>query len=69
MIAATENLLADQGKRDRLAAAAKTMYDAHFGLQRLVGLLRNEADRGCPLAEPEGIRITRQDAATRQRSS
>ncbi len=69
MIAVTENLLADPGRRESLGAAAKIMYDKGFGLQNLIGLLRNEANRGNPVDKLEGIRIAGQDAATPQQSS
>jgi hypothetical protein len=57
MIAAAENLLADAGRRHRLAAAAKIMYDRNFGLPRLIGILRQDV-------EPRRT----QDAAVYQRS-
>jgi hypothetical protein len=42
MAAAVEDLLVDKNKRDRLSAAAKTMYEQHFALNRVIGRLRNE---------------------------
>lgn len=42
MIASVERLLADEKRREQLAAAAKSMYDRQFGLQKVVGLLRSQ---------------------------
>jgi hypothetical protein len=46
MVAATESLLRDKDARDRAGTQARIMYDRHFGLPKLIALLRNQADAG-----------------------
>jgi hypothetical protein len=46
MVRSIETLLADPGKRERLASAAKNLYETHFELGKLVGLIRNQDDAG-----------------------
>jgi glycosyltransferase involved in cell wall biosynthesis len=41
IVRSIENLLADDDKRERLARAAKIMYDRRFGLPHIIKLLRN----------------------------
>jgi glycosyltransferase involved in cell wall biosynthesis len=58
MIAAAETLIAHEPARARLAVAARRMYERHFGLQKLIPILRDELDLS-----------TKEDAAAYQQSS